>query len=76
MSTSMRHRRTDQPSERTPSVPTPHVLTDTGPAHSLIVVEGVCAGVVTAFLATGSTVVTVTVAVASVASLAVARHRD
>jgi len=41
-----------------------------------VVVEGVCAAVVAAFLMTGSTMVTATVAVTAVGSLAVVRKRD
>ena len=45
----------------------------TGPL--IVVVEGVCAAVIAAFLMTGSTTVTVTVAMAAVSSLAVVRER-
>jgi hypothetical protein len=41
-----------------------------------VVVESVCAAVVAAFLVTGSTAVTVTVAVTAVGSLAVVSKRD
>ena len=42
----------------------------------IVVVEGVCAAVVAAFLVTGSITVTVTVALTAVSSLAIVRQRD
>lgn len=68
-------------------MPTPEVTTGPRPLPAtpgrgqqagtlIVVVEGVCAAVVAAFLMTGSTMVTATVAVTAVGSLAVVRKRD
>jgi predicted thioesterase len=67
-------------------VPTPEVTTEPAPLSTtatrvqhagplMMLIEGICAAIVAAFLLTGSNTVTVTVAVAALASLAIGRKR-